>query len=97
MTTQTPTIPKDILDEIRTQAKNYVATGGTFDDEGYYRRGAIWMYSSKVVPLEKEIERLKGLIETAYLSAYNKGYMDCRDKVENKTNPFDQFKTDNNL
>jgi len=44
-----------------------------------------------------EIERLKGLIETAFSSAYNRGYMDCRDKVKNEANPFGQFKIDHNL
>lgn len=58
---------------------------------------AVINYADLIVKQEAEIKRLKGLIETAYTSAYNTGYMDCRDKVVNKANPFDQFKIDHRL
>lgn len=38
-----------------------------------------------------------GFVEIAYNSAYNTGYMDCRDKATNKIPPFERFSIDNKL
>lgn len=45
----------------------------------------------------QELERLKELIKEAFNTGYNRGYMDCRDKVENQIPPFEQFAKDNNI